>query len=153
MDKPLPTIRQIRINLGLKNLEKQKKKYEKYPNVTYDKMHSMINDATYDNMNTNETYDNDGVEYVEMTELKEEVKDDILNKDKSLSPALSYSHDDEDEDTPPQPYTQPFDDPQPFYDPFIARNLYAEISKVTNWFEVQSHGYHMAKFVIGLFEK
>eukprot|EP01084_Bolivina_argentea_P107328 191897_1 len=132
MDKPLPTIRQIRINLGLKNLEKQKKKYEKYPNVTYDKMHSMINDATYDNMNTNETYDNDGVEYVEMTEIKQEMKDDILNKDKSVSPEFSCSNDEDNS-------SQSSEQPEPsnnkdiaVVDPFIARDLEVEIYEVIN---------------------
>eukprot|EP01084_Bolivina_argentea_P186911 322077_1 len=152
MDKPQSTIRQKSMNQGVENLEKQKKNNEKKTNETYDKMDAMINDTTYDNMNTNETYDNDGVEYVEMTEIKQEMKDDILNKDKSVSPEFSCSNDEEDDE---DNSSHSSEEPEPsnnidiaVVDPFIARDLEVEIYEVINSFDMLKYGEHMARFVI-----
>eukprot|EP01084_Bolivina_argentea_P238938 401479_1 len=87
---------------------------------------------------------------VEMAELHEEMKDDTLRKDKSISPEFSYSHEEKDEDAPPMPVeSQPANNKdEAAVDPFIARDLEVEIYEVINSFDMEKYGEHMARFMI-----
>eukprot|EP01084_Bolivina_argentea_P173334 300212_1 len=84
--------------------------------------------------------------------LKKEAKDDILNTDKRVSRAFSYSNDEEeDEDSSSQSPEEP--DPSnnigvAVVDPFIERDLEVEIYEVINSFNMIQDGHYMARFVI-----